>query len=177
MSQAESFSVRLRKMEFLDLARVVEIDRASFTLPWSETNFRFEVTENPASRPWVADVTQNGSEIVAAMAVIWIILDEAHIGTIAVHPDFRRTGIGSRFLAGILLAAKAEGVLKAFLEVRSSNLAARALYQKFGFVEDGVRRHYYSDNGEDAIMMALEDFDEDFLSQAAAGEKSTEASD
>lgn len=177
MSLAGSFRLRLRKMEFSDISRVLEIDRLSFTLPWTENNFRFEVTENPASRPWVADVIQDGSQTVAAMAVIWIILDEAHIGTIAVHPDFRRSGIGSRFLASILLAAKAEGVEKAFLEVRSSNHAARTLYQKFGFVEDGLRRHYYSDNGEDAVMMALEDFREDILSQAVAGEKSTEASD
>jgi ribosomal-protein-alanine N-acetyltransferase len=167
----------LRRMEISDIARVKEIDRLSFALPWSENNFRFEVTENPASRPWVADLSQDGVCTTAAMAVIWIIIDEAHIGTIAVHPDFRQCGIGSQFLASILLAAKAEGAIKAFLEVRSSNVAARALYRKFGFFEDGVRRHYYSDNGEDAIMMTLEDFRVDMLTLAAAGEKFTEASD
>jgi ribosomal-protein-alanine N-acetyltransferase len=93
---------------------------------------------------------------VVAMLVLWLIVDEAHIATIAVHPDFRRQGIGEQVLLAALRAARAEGARWAFLEVRAGNTAAQAMYRKYGFVVDGRRPKYYKDNNEDAILMSLE---------------------
>jgi len=90
------------------------------------------------------------------MLVLWLIIDEAHVATIATHPDFRRQGIGRKLLFHALMAAKAEGARTALLEVRVSNLAAQEMYRKFGFVEVNRRPHYYSDNGEDAILMTAD---------------------
>ena len=144
-------------MKIDDLDKVIQLDQASFSLPWPESSFRFEIKENEASRCWVAEINQNSpdSEIVG-MIVTWLIVDEVHIATFAVQPDYRRQRIAQRLLAHTLMDAHLSGGEKAFLEVRRGNLAARALYQKFGFVEIGFRKKYYQDNGEDAVMMNLE---------------------
>lgn len=149
--------VIVRPMELRDVPRVREIDLASFSLPWPERSFRFEITENPASRLWVADVQlSDGQCVVVGMIVMWQVLDEAHIGTFAIHPAFRRRGIGSQLLAKSLLEVYEMGVRQCYLEVRRSNLAAQNLYQKFGFKVTSVRKGYYRDNGEDALIMTLE---------------------
>ena len=80
----------IRRMKLEDVPAVHEIDMLSFTLPWSERSFRYEITENPVSRGWVVEVDGQ----VIAMLVLWLIVDEAHIATIAVHPNFRRQGMG-----------------------------------------------------------------------------------
>jgi ribosomal-protein-alanine N-acetyltransferase len=144
-----------RRMTVEDIQAVHEIDMLSFSLPWSERSFRFELTENPVSRGWVAEV--NGQ--IAAMLVLWFFVDEAHIATIAVHPDFRRQGIGEEILIHALQAAQDEGARRAFLEVRAGNAAAQGMYKKYGFEVTGVRPGYYKDNNEDALLMNLEKFD------------------
>jgi ribosomal-protein-alanine N-acetyltransferase len=146
-------SVILRKMTLDDLEQVVAIDQISFSLPWPERSFKFELTDNPASRCWVAE--SDGR--IAAMLVAWFIVDEIHIATIATHPDFRKQGIAESLLSLALQSAKDEGAVTSFLEVRESNDAALDLYRKFGFVEDGRRSGYYKDNDEDAILMSLRD--------------------
>jgi ribosomal-protein-alanine N-acetyltransferase len=110
------------------------------------------LTDNSASRSWVAEIDKK----IVGMLVAWLIVDEIHIATLAVHPEFRRQGIGEKLLLHTLKSARDENVVKSFLEVREGNLAARAMYRKFGFVEDGVRKRYYKDNNEDAILMTLE---------------------
>jgi ribosomal-protein-alanine N-acetyltransferase len=95
--------------------------------------------------------------------VLWLILDEAHIATIATHPDFRRQGIGERILIEALRAAYAEGARRAFLEVRAGNAAAQAMYRKYGFDVTGLRPHYYKDNNEDAVLMTLESLTENLV--------------
>jgi ribosomal-protein-alanine N-acetyltransferase len=140
-------------MTLEDVPVVHEIDTLSFSLPWPERSFRFELVENPVSRCWLAE--SNGR--IASMLVLWTIVDEAHIATIATHPDFRRQGIGERLMIAALVSARNEGAARAFLEVRPGNVAALAMYGKYGFVAAGVRKHYYKDNGEDAILMNLED--------------------
>lgn len=145
----------IRRMTLEDVPRVAEIDRLSFSLPWPERSFRFEVSENPSARGWVAEV----DGCVAAMLVLWLVVDEAHIATVATHPDFRRRSVGQRLIVAALLAAREEGARRAFLEVRAGNAAAQALYRKYGFAVTGVRLHYYKDNGEDAILMDLNDLD------------------
>jgi ribosomal-protein-alanine N-acetyltransferase len=146
-------NLAIRRMTLEDVPAVHEIDTLSFSLPWPERSFNFELTGNPVSRSWV--VESDGR--VTAMLVLWLIVDEAHIATIATHPEFRRQGIGERLMIAALLSARAEGAARAFLEVRAGNSAALAMYKKYGFVVAGVRLRYYKDNNEDAILMNLED--------------------
>ena len=94
-----------------------------------------------------------------AVLVGWFIVDELHIATIATHPEFRGQGIGRQLLLHVLGSAKEEGAIRAFLEVRESNLIALKMYRDFGFVEDGRRVKYYKDNCEDAILMSLDHLD------------------
>lgn len=146
-------SVSIRRMTLEDIPTVHAIDLLSFSLPWPESSFHFELTGNSVSRSWVAESEGR----LAAMLVLWLIVDEAHIATIATHPEFRRQGIGEQLMVVALLAARAEGASCAFLEVRASNLGALAMYKKYGFVIVGTRPKYYKDNNEDAILMNLED--------------------
>lgn len=145
-------SYTIRKMTLDDLEQVVAIDHVSFSLPWPVSSFQFELTDNPASRSWVADLDGR----IVGMVVAWLIVDEIHIATIATHPDFRKQGIGKNLLLHTLRSAKEEGAITSFLEVRESNDAALEMYRKFGFAESGRRDGYYKDNDEDAILMTLE---------------------
>lgn len=145
-------SYMIRKMTLDDLEQVAAIDQVSFSLPWPERSFHFELTDNPASRCWVADLDGR----VVGMMVAWLIVDEIHIATFAAHPDFRKQGVGKNLLLHTLKSAKEEGAITSFLEVRESNDAALEMYRKFGFVESGRREGYYKDNDEDAILMSLE---------------------
>lgn len=150
----------IRKMTPSDLERVIEIDRLSFSLPWPERSFHFEVEKNEAARAWIAEVTNNdGTTSIAGMIVGWLIVDEIHVATIAADPTHRREGIGRRLMLHLLHEAYKEGARKSFLEVRRSNEAARKMYCSLGYREDGVRPHYYQDNHEDAILMSLQEID------------------
>lgn len=152
----QKLSIAFRPMTLNDVSRVHEIDRLSFSLPWSERSFRFELTENDNSVAWVAEtVLPDGQITVVGMVVAWVILDEAHIATIAVHPDFRGLGIGQKLLAKILLTTYQRGGRLAYLEVRRSNALALKMYLKFGFEIVGERPRYYQDNNEDALLMTL----------------------
>lgn len=164
MSSAKSDNLCIRKMEARDIPMVIALDRQSFSLPWPESAFHYEVEKNTASRCWVAEFSEETNDpILVGMIVVWLILDEVHIATIAVNPTFRHLHIGQRLLIHTLIDMVDLGAIKAFLEVRKSNQAARELYRKFGFVEVGVRRWYYQDNREDAILMNLEELDKDRL--------------
>src|SRR5512141_62227 len=146
-------NVVIRKMAIEDVPAVSQIDRLSFSLPWPEHSFHYEVSDNRVAHCFVAETRDKR---IAAMIVSWIIVDEMHIATIATHPDFRRQGIGARLLADALADAQAAGAKLAFLEVRAANEPAQSMYRKFGFVITGKRPKYYKDNGEDAILMTLE---------------------
>ena len=152
MNLPGSSGALIRRMRLEDIPAVHEIDVQSFSLPWSERSYQFEINENPVARTWVAE--KDGR--IAAMLVLWLIVDEAHVATIATHPDYRRQGIGERILIATLNSARDEGARRAFLEVREGNLAARAMYQKYGFKVTGRRPKYYKDNNEDALLMTLE---------------------
>ena len=145
--------MNIRRMTLDDLAQVVAIDKVSFSLPWPERSFRFEIADNPASRAWVAELD---GKVVGAI-VAWLLVDEAHIATIATHPDFRRQGIAGKLLIHALEYMRSEGARISVLEVRESNAAAQEMYRKFGFEESGRRPRYYRDNSEDAILMTLRD--------------------
>ncbi len=150
-------------MELGDLEEVIEIDQLSFSNPWPKNAFRYEILENKNSACWVAEIEITGIAKIIAMAVLWNIVDEIHIGTIAVHPDQRNQAIGVRFLCHILAEARKEGMEKALLEVRQSNQKALNLYQKFGFKVDGIRKNYYHDNRENAILMSVSLVDNKYL--------------
>ncbi len=141
----------IRKMTLDDIPVVVELDRISFSLPWPERSFRFEIADNPVARCWVAEVDGR----VVGMVVGWLLVDEIHIATIATHPDFRRQGIGRKLLSHTLRHALEEGAQSSFLEVRASNLGAQEMYRQFGYEPAGRRKRYYKDNDEDAILMNL----------------------
>lgn len=160
MSTSSSSSlIRLREMKIDDVERVHAIDQLSFSLPWSERSFRFELTENRNSSVWVAEIDgeEGAPPVVIGMIVVWIVLDEAHIATLAVHPDCRKLGAGRRLLTHGLRASAERGAQIAYLEVRKSNLAAQALYESFAFEVVGERKRYYKDNQEDALLMTLHD--------------------
>ncbi|NMC81062.1 MAG: ribosomal protein S18-alanine N-acetyltransferase [Chloroflexi bacterium] len=143
-------------MNLDDVERVHAIDAQSFSLPWPERSFRFELTQNPVTRSWVAEVDNPASGLqVVGFVVIWLIVDEAHVGTLAIHPDYRQQGIATKMLAQALLDAQQAGAVTSFLEVRRSNLAAQHLYRSFGFEVVGTRSRYYRDNQEDALLMTL----------------------
>ena len=142
-------------MTLEDLPAVVALDTLSFTLPWPERSFRFELTDNPASRCWVAELDDR----IVGMIVAWLLVDEAHVATLATHPDHRRQGIARNLLTYALRYMSKEGAVTSFLEVRDSNLAAREMYRRFGYEEVGRRKRYYKDNGEDAILMTLNGLD------------------
>ena len=143
-------SLNVRRMAAVDLATVAELDSLSFSQPWPQKAFWVELS-NPNARCWVSE--QDGRLV--GVLVIWVILDEGHIATIAVHPDVRHRGIGRKLLQTGMDAASAEGVTTFHLEVRAGNFAAQKMYEGFGFTVVGRRSKYYKDNGEDALLMTL----------------------
>ncbi len=146
----------IRRMDVADVRGVYTLDVLSFSLPWTESSFLYEVTRNANARNWVVELSQEGTTRLVGMLVLWFFLDEAHIATLAVHPDFRRRGIARRLLQTALSAAYKEGARRFLLEVRAGNLAALNMYKEFGFKIVGRRNHYYHDNDEDAILMTME---------------------
>lgn len=135
------------KSEHID--GVLIIDSLCFPTPWSRESFQKEVENNRFARYVVAK--QGG--VIIGYAGMWIILDEAHITNIAVHPEYRGIGAGNLLLEALVEICKIESVSSMTLEVRKSNIIAQSLYKKYGFVEEGIRKEYYGDNKEDALIM------------------------
>jgi ribosomal-protein-alanine N-acetyltransferase len=142
-------------MQVGDIPAVHAIESASFPTPWPPYAFRGELETNRMAHYLVA---RAGSRLVA-YAGIWLMVDEAHVTTFAVLPAYRRRGIGGRLLSELIELAAQLGATVVTLEVRLSNAAARRLYQQFGFRPVGVRPRYYSDNGEDALILTTERLD------------------
>lgn len=141
--------IEIRVADLEDIFSIYEISTLCFPISWSITSIKGELTSNTHARYVVA--VENG--IVVGFAGLWIIVDEGHVTNIAVHPDFRRKGIGTLLMDKLMFISKNENLIGLTLEVRKSNLSAQNLYKQFGFIEEGVRKNYYSDNGEDAIIM------------------------
>lgn len=141
--------IRLVPMDKFHVDSVVSIEKNSFPTPWSRLTFLNEVSGNDFAY-YVVALANNE---VAGYAGMWVILDEGHITTIAVHPDRRREGIGQRLLNNLIEEAKRRGCIKMTLEARPSNFGALELYEKTGFVSFGLRPGYYTDTGEDAVIM------------------------
>lgn len=145
------FGMRVREMRMSDIQRVSELERQSFSTPWSPAAVAFEITNNPLAAALVAE--SQGK--VMAYLIGWWLDDEAHIGTLNVDPGFRRKGIGSWLLQNFIERMKVRKVRRIHLEVRSSNLAAQQLYFKHGFKRVGLRKNYYSREKEDAQLLSL----------------------
>src|SRR5579859_613145 len=184
-----SDGVQVVPMVLDDIPRVLEIDQLSFPLPWSQTSYRYELTQNPNSHFWVAVAARSTSpgadagpaprpaaglgrlipsrwfrapepaaplRYVIGYSGFWFIIDEAHISTIAVAPEWRGHRVGERLFVAMLEQALDLGALTATLEVRVTNDRAQGLYRKYHFEVVGRRKHYYRDNGEDALLMTAE---------------------
>lgn len=144
--------LRIDAMRLDDLPEVHAIERASFTTPWPDDAYRSELLTNRLA----SYLTARLGDSVVGFAGLWLMVDEAHITTFAVHPAWRRRGIGERLLVAALDVAIDRGAREATLEVRLSNVAARRLYEKYGFRPVGLRPRYYTDDGEDALIMTTE---------------------
>jgi [ribosomal protein S18]-alanine N-acetyltransferase len=134
-----------------DLDQVDEIERHSFKNPWPARVFLEEL-----ERAWArVDVARAGAGVVG-FCNYWLVKDEVHLLAIATHPDRRRGGVGAALLEHLLAKATATQSALVTLEVRKSNRPAIALYERYGFAPVGVRRGYYAEDGEDALVMTLE---------------------
>jgi len=127
---------------------IFHITLLSFSTAWSIDSFNNEL-DNKFARYVVAKCNDK----IIGYGGMWIIIDEAHITNIAVHPEFRRTGVATLILEHLVNICKLESVISMTLEVRNSNTVAQNLYRKFGFISEGIRIKYYADNKEDAIIM------------------------
>ncbi len=141
--------VLVRDMYLVDLDAVMAIEAHSFPTPWSRNAFQTEILENTFATYLVLDFHGR----VVSYGGMWIILDEAHVTNVAVHPDYRGHHLGERMMDGMIERARALGVQRMTLEVRRGNIVAQNLYHKMGFVQLGVRRGYYTDTHEDAFIM------------------------
>lgn len=153
----------LRPMQEGDLEQVQAIDQLSFSLPWPASAYRYELFQNRLSIQWVAETGMPKPQVVG-MIVVWTILDEAHIATLAIHPEYRRLGLARQLISAALSSAYHLGAQQATLEVRAGNQAAIRLYLGLQFEIVGNRPHYYKDNHEDALIMTVSHLDEDYLS-------------
>lgn len=145
----ETDEVVIDPMRLRDLSDILKIEKLCFTTPWSKQAFLSELLDNDRAYYLVAKV---GERAVGYIGV-WLIAGEGHVTNVAVHPDFRGQGIGRRLLLAIEKIALARGHRRMTLEVRTSNDIAQHLYRKLGYVAAGIRRKYYRDNNEDALIM------------------------
>lgn len=139
----------LRQADASDADAIYEIEKLCFPDPWSRESLRSELSENPRAFYVVAQI---GSEIVG-YAGLWWIVDEGHITNVAVKPGYRNRRIGSQIIEALLDHTGSAGIRSYTLEVRAGNISARALYEKFGFQVEGVRKGYYQVGHEDALIM------------------------
>jgi len=161
----KSAEILIRKMVAEDIEQVHALDQRSFPTPWPLESFRHELEQNKAAHMWVAEeVKESLEKKVIGSIVVWLLVDEAHIATLAVDELYRRRGIASQLIFSVLSHLVGKGATVATLEVRESNQAAQGLYRGFGFQPVGRRKAYYRDSGEDAIIMALHDLTIDQLS-------------
>lgn len=138
-----------RQAEEKDISKIAALDKLCFTLPWSESSFEKEIKENQSALYIVVEADNR----LIGYAGQWCIVDEGHITNVAVHPYYRKRGIGEELVKLLIECSKELKIITHTLEVRASNAAAIALYKKLGFVPSGTRKEYYQDNNEDAIIM------------------------
>ncbi len=149
--------VIVREMAFDDVDEIYEIEKKSFSMPWSKASFYQEINDNSAAYYYVVGVDDT---LVGYMG-IWKILDEGHITNVAIDPDYRGKGYSKQLVSYVLGEMKKLEVHMFTLEVRESNIIAQELYSKFGFSVEGRRKKYYTDTNEDALLMWMNSNGED----------------
>ena len=159
--------VVVEAMRLDDVSAVHEIERLSFSTPWPAYAFEQELRGNRLARYVVA----RAGERVVGFTGVWLMVDEAHITTFGVHPDWRRQGIGRQLLLNVVDLAVTLHARRMTLEVRASNDAAQTLYRSFGFDVVGRRPRYYTDDGEDALVMTTPDLDDARMTSLVAAER------
>ena len=142
-------SVAFRQMKEEDLNKIMVIEKSSFATPWTYDAFYNELYSNQFAHYVVAEVED---EIIGYCG-LWVIIDEGHITNIAILPEYRGKGLGEQLLRAVMETAKGLGAETLTLEVRVSNNVAKGLYRKLGFQDGGIRKSYYTDNFEDALVM------------------------
>ncbi|PSL41683.1 ribosomal-protein-alanine N-acetyltransferase [Planomicrobium soli] len=141
--------VTFRKMTIADIDAVYDIETLSFSLPWTKEAFFYEMVENQHAYYVIAE-TDKG---IVGYCGLWLVLDECHVTNIAIRPDERGKKLGERLMKAAMEIAKEQGAILMTLEARVSNHVAQNLYRKLGFKNGGIRKRYYSDNYEDALVM------------------------
>ena len=145
-------NIVVRPMRPADMDGVMAVEHDSFLTPWSRAAFEEELAQNRLARYIVAE--ENG--IIVGYAGTWLVINEAHVTNVAVSGQRRREGIGRLLMTKLMELSRESGMESMTLEVRVSNTAARSLYQELGFVEAGLRRNYYSETKEDALILWCE---------------------
>ncbi len=146
-----SLELKLQLLTSNDLSAILELDQACFGGLWTLEGYQREL--GSPNSDLIGLFCPISRTQLLGMGCFWSILEEAHITILAVHPQYHRQGLGQTLLYSLLKTASDRGLERATLEVRASNLAAIGLYQKFGFKTAGRRRHYYQDDGEDALIL------------------------
>ncbi len=156
MQKVKLKDVTFRPMTIDDEPQVKDLDVISFKTPWPSDAFRYELMESNNSICWVAEMRSSSDlpEIVGSV-IVWLILDEAHVATLAIKPEYRGLGIARRLLALTLKVCMEKGATQSLLEVRRSNVDALHLYFGLGYEIAGIRPGYYADNHEDALLLTL----------------------
>lgn len=139
----------IRQMTVEDIDQVKKIEAESFTLPWTEDIYQKELTENNYAYYYVIAINQQ----IIGFCGVWIVVDEAQITNIAISSRYRGHGYGASLFQYVINQAILAGSVRLSLEVRISNIIAQKLYRKFGLKPAGIRKNYYTDNNEDAIVM------------------------
>lgn len=142
-------SVAFRQMIEDDLTQILEIEKKSFATPWTYDAFYNELHTNQFAHYIVAEVDHQ----IIGYCGLWVIIDEGHITNIAILPEYRGNGLGEQLLREVMRSAKEYGAETLTLEVRVTNTVAQNLYRKLGFQNGGIRKSYYTDNYEDALVM------------------------
>ncbi|HLR69935.1 MAG TPA: ribosomal protein S18-alanine N-acetyltransferase [Pseudogracilibacillus sp.] len=140
----------IREMLEEDIEEVMEVDIASFSTPWTREIYEQEVIHNKHAHYFVILVN---NQLIVGYVGLWIVEEEAQITNIAILPTYRGNKIGEKLFGFSVQYAIQQGALRLSLEVRVSNIVAQKLYRKFGLVPGGIRKNYYPDNGEDALVM------------------------
>lgn len=143
----------ISRMTQADIRAVMRIEALSFSTSWPPSAFASELGDNKLAHYFVGRIGDPRSGEIVAYGGIWVILEDSHITTIAVHPDRRGKKYGEALLVHLLHEAIERGASWITLEARESNIVAQALYKKYGFTIVSTRRAYYSDNGENAVVM------------------------
>ncbi|MEC1525820.1 ribosomal protein S18-alanine N-acetyltransferase [Neobacillus niacini] len=143
----DSFVFRYMKEE--DIDQILEVEHASFATPWSREAFYNEIYNNKFA---VYIVLEEDQKIIGYVGA-WVVIDEAHITNVAILPSYRGKKLGEALLRKMMTVAKDMGTRSMTLEVRVTNNVAQSLYRKLGFQNGGIRKNYYTDNQEDALVM------------------------